>query len=339
MTNSNRPKWLDVAKLTKAAGGEAEQRSTLHVNLPVHSRKVIATYICPQCRLQFTTSDVEIQVKKAVRTGTQYIECPKCGGALREGRTAVVRDVTSIVNRADRYKDSNKAPSRSIDTWVDKAVYGRIVQKLGEHIQQFGIDNPQLKFQRGFRARKFPGQPKTATAAEFTVEFVDFNNTRNRIIVQAGLTIKGDLIYPRTFKTLSGSEYPLTKQAIDDLTSGKIYDRVMSDATIGPLTYRYPDPTRFREISASNSKRKKIAQNMDPAAMDAEIQGMGVTDPADIQMMKDVLTKYRATPTGSTPIGTPPAAVAPSAGGAFMNGVGLSSKLNMKTAEFPTDEG
>lgn len=337
MINSNRPKWLDVANLKKIAGKEVEQRSTLNVNLPVHSHKVITAYICPQCRLQFTTSDVEKQVKKAVRIGTPYIECPKCGGALREGRTAVVRDTTSIVNRADKYRDSNRAPSRSINTWIDKAVYGRIIQKLGEHIQQFGIDNPQLKFQKGYRERKFPGQSMTARGAEFTVEFVDFNNTRNRIVIQAGLTTKGELICPKTFKTLSGSEYPLTKQAIDDLTSGKIYDRVMSDATIRPLTYRYPDPTRFREISAGNQKMVKKAQNIDPAAMDAEIQGMGVTDPTDIQAMKDVLTKYRATPAGSTPIGTPPATTAPSTGGAFMNGVGLSSKLNMqKDAEFTT---
>ena len=340
MINSNRPKWLDVAKLKNASGNEAEQQSKLHVNLPVRSHKVITAYICPQCRLQFTSSDVEIQVKKAARTGTQYIECPKCGGILREGRTAVVKDVTSIVNRADKYRDSNRPPSRSIDTWIDKAIYGRIVQKLGEHIQQYGINNPQLKFQRGIRAQKFPGQPMTAKGAEFTVEFVDFNNTRNRIIVQAGLTIKGELIYPRTFKTLSGSEYPLTKHAIDDFTSGKLYDPVMSDATIGPLTYRYPDPTRFREISAGSKKMKKTAQGMDPAAMDAEIQGMGVTDPTDIQVMKDVLTKYQATPVGSTPIGAPPTTVNPNAGGgAFMNGVGLSSKLNMKKAEFPINEG
>jgi len=336
MTNSNRPKWLDVKKLKKAAGKEAEQQGNLHVNLPVNSRKVIATYICPQCRLQFTTSDVEKQVKKAVKTGTQYIECPKCSGILREGRTAVVKDVTSIVNRADKYRDSNKAPSRGIDTWIDKAIYGRIVQRLGEHVQQYGIDNPQLKFQRGIRAQKFPGQPKTAKGAEFTIEFVDFNNTRNRIIVQAGLTIAGELICPQTFRTLSGTEYPLTKQAIDDLTSGKLYDSVMSDATIGPLTYRYPDPTRFREISADNKKIQKKAQGIDPAAMDAEIQGMGVTDPTDIQAMKDVLTKYQATPAGSTPIGAPPAnTTAPATGGgAFMNGIGLSGKLNMKkTAE------
>ncbi|KKM23338.1 hypothetical protein LCGC14_1616190, partial [marine sediment metagenome] len=402
MINSDRPKWLDIAKLENAAGKEVEQQNTLNINLPVHSHKVIATYICPQCKLQLTSSDVEMQVKKAARTGTQYIECPKCGGVLREGRTAVVRDLTSIVNRADRYRDSNRAPSRSIDTWVDKAIYGRIVQKLGEHIQQFGIDNPQLKFQRGIRAQKFPGQPKTAKGAEFTVEFVDFNNTRNRIVIQAGLTIKGELICPKTFKTLSGTEYPLTKQAIDDLTSGKIYDRVVSDATIGPLTYRYPDPTRFREISAGNQKMTKtaqgedpekirwmpkedlkrftedqqkhpisvkkeiaesptippkameeftkpgtvgsicrLAQGMDPAAMDAQIQGMGVTDPNDIQAMKDVLTKYQATPAGSTPIGAPPATVNPAVGGgAFMNGVGLASKLNMqKNAEFPINEG
>ena len=341
MNNLNRPKWLDVAKLKNAADVEVKQQSTLNINLPVHSHKVIATYICPQCKLQYTSSDVECQVKKAARTGTQYIECPKCGGILREGSTAVVKDLTSIVNRAEKYEDSNSAPSRSIDTWVDKAIYGRIVQKLGEHIQQYGISNPQLKFQRGIRAQKFPGQPKTAKGAEFTVEFVDFNNTRNRIVIQAGLTITGELICPRTFKTLSGSEYPLTKQAIDDFTSGKLYDRVTSDATIGPLTYRYPDPTRFREISASNSKMKKKAQGIDPAAMDAEIQGMGVTDPNDIQAMKDVLTKYQNTPAGSTPIGAPPAAVNPNeGGGAFMNGVGLSGKLNMKKeAEFPINEG
>ncbi|KKL23838.1 hypothetical protein LCGC14_2421380, partial [marine sediment metagenome] len=120
----------------------------------------------------------------------------------------------------------------------------------------------------------------------------------------------------------------------------KIYDRVMSDATLRPLTYRYPDPTRFREISAGNQKMQKKAQgmmDMDLAAMDAQIQGMGVTDPTDIQAMKDVLTKYQATPVGSTPIGTPPATVNPAAGGgAFMNGVGLSNKLNMqKNSEFP----
>jgi len=341
MTNSNRPKWLDVVKLKKAAGKEAEHQNTLHVNLPVHSHKVIATYICPQCKLQYTSSDVEKQVKNAARKGIQYIECPKCGGALREGRTAVVKDLTSIVNRADKYNDSNRAPSRNIDTWVDKAIYGRMVQKLGEHIQQFGINNPQLKFQRGVRAQKFPGQPKTAKGAEFTVEFVDFNNTRNRIVVQAGLTVKGELIFPRTFKTLSGTEYPLTKQAIDDFTSGKLYGHVMSDATIRPLTYRYPDPTRFREISAGNSKMQKKAQNMDPAAMDEQIQNMGVTDLNDIQTMKDVILKYQATPAGSTPIGAPPAAVdSNTSGGAFMNGVGLSSKLNLKKkAEFPIYEG
>lgn len=331
MTNSNRPKWLDVTKLKQVAGKEAEQQKAFHVNLPTHSRKVVISYTCPQCRLQFTSSDVEKQVKQAVRKGNTYIECPKCAGILREGTKAVVRDNISIVNRADRYQDNNRAISRGINTWIDKAIYGRLVQRTGEYIQQFGIDNPQLKFQRGIRSQKFPGQPKTAKGAEFTVEFIDFNNTRNRIIIQAGLDPQGKLIYPRTFQTLSGTEYPLTKEAITDLTSGKLYDAVMSDASIPPLVYREPDITRFREISAGNDKITKTAQNIDPAAMDATIQGMGVTDPVDIQAMKDVLTKYQGTAAGATPIGAPPAPVDQNmGGGAFMNGVGLSGKLNMK---------
>lgn len=337
MANSNRPKWLNIGKLEKAAGKEADHREKLQVNLPVHSHKVITAYICPQCRLQFTSSDVEAQVKKAARAGTQYIECPKCGGILREGRTAVVEDVSSIVSRADKYTDSNrapdKAPGRSIDTWVDKAIYGKLVQKLGEHIQQYGINNPQLRFQRGIRAQKFPGQPKTAKGAEFTVEFVDFNNTRNRIVIQAGLNVKGEFIYPRTFRTLSGSEYPLTKQAINDFISGKLYDPVMSDAKIKPLLYRYPDPTRFREISANNKKMQKKAQ-------DNTQDNSKMMNPEDIQAMENILGKYKETLIGSTPMGMPPASTNATPGGAFMNGVGLSSKLNMqKAAEFPINEG
>ena len=331
MTNSNHPKWLDVTKLKSEAGKEAEQQGLLHVNLPVNSHSVVATYDCPQCHLQFTSSDVEVQVKKAARSGNSYIECPKCAGILRTGRTAVVKDLTHIVNRSERFVDINRAPNRGIDTWVDKAIYGRIVQQTGEYIQQFGIDNPQLKFQRGIRAQKFPGQPRSAKGAEFTVEFMDYNNTRNRIIIQAGVDIDGKLIYPRTFRTLSGTEYPLTVHAIEDLTSGKLYDAAMPDHKIPSLTYRYPDPTRFREISAANKKMNKTA--VDDTQLNAAIEGMGVTDPAAIEQVKQVVKQQPNAATTDTGTGTNPPLVTPTNAGSFTADLGVTSgNLNMKSA-------
>jgi len=266
MSKKFKPGWLDTRALNDAAAGEATAKSNITVNLP-DKFKTISSYQCNTCRLVFTSGQIGKQLKKAARTAQSYIECPKCSGFLVEKRSAIVRDTDKLVDKATRYQDNNQAPSRGINTWVDKAIYGKLIQSIADYINTLGISAPQLRFQRSIRSSKFPGEPHSAKAAEFTVEFTDYNNTRNRIIIQAGLTPAGKFIYPRTFKTLSGNEYPLTAHAIEDFTSGKVYAPVTSDYSIPSLNYKGTDPVRFREISA-NSKRliKKAYDSFAPGA-------------------------------------------------------------------------
>lgn len=285
------PKWLDVLKLKTAADNQVKENMKLRFSLPIKSHDVISSYKCGACKLQFTFNDVEAQIKKAARTGTPYVECPKCGGVIEAGKVINVPDSQSIIQRALRMTDKNVPPSRSINTWIDKAIYGKLVDNLGRYIERFGISNPQLRFQRGIRTEKFPGEPRSAKGAEFTVEFVDNNNTRNRIVIQAGLTPKGEFIWPRTFKTLSGNEYPLTKLAIEDFTSGKLYTPVTPKHKFPPLNYKQRDITDFRVISADNKKMVKRAV-IDDQQLNDIVNQMNITDPTDQQAMKNLLGKY-----------------------------------------------
>jgi len=350
MAQNKRPKWLNTRKLMKEAGTSLQKKADVEKSQPklkTAQFKQITAYSCPGCRLKFTSGQIESQIRKAAREGQSYVNCPQCGTALKEDRFAQVKDPEPIVHRAYYLNDTNRRPNvgRVPNMWVDKAIYGRLVQKLGEYVTKVGIFNPQMKFQRGIRSSKFPGEPHSAKGAEFSVEFIDQNNTRNRIFIQAGLTAKGEFIFPRTFKTTIGQEYPLTAEAITNMTSGKLFDPIMPDAKIPPLNYRQPDYTRFREISANQKKMQKTAQdfvdvnatppvpgedNIDDSKLNMQIQEMGITDPTDQEAIKQIMRKYIDS---NAPETFAPNAPTTQPGGNFMQGIGLSTvknKLNLR---------
>lgn len=340
MDKTNTPVWLNKDKLADAASDEVTARSQITVNLP-DNFKTISAYKCDTCRLPFTSGQIEPQLKKAARTGQSYIECPKCSGFLVESSRTIVRDTQRIVSRAERFIDKNTPIQRGINTWIDKAIYGKLAQALANYVETLGISVPQLRFQRGIRSAKFPGEPHSAKGAEWTVEFTDFNNTRNRIVIQAGLDPQGKFIYPRTFKTLSGNEYPLTARAIENFTSGKVYTPVVADYTIPPLNFRSPDPTRFREISADSQKITKtgyVDQTgmqipagstpfMDEQSIDAQLAQMGfdplVNSDAFNIMKVEMMKKINAPIAATDNMGAVPNSADP---GNFMTGVGLGKR-------------
>ena len=285
MTNTNKPAWIDTEKLVSAASDELQAKKKITFNLPADF-KTISSYECNRCRLPFTSGQIEPQLRKAARAGQSYIECPKCSGVLKEKGSVIVRDAGSLIDRKTRAQkliNKDEPQQRGINTWIDKAIYGHLVNALSAYIEGLGITNPQLRFQRGIRTAKFPGEPHSAKGAEFTVEFVDFNNTRNRIVIQAGLDERGKFIYPRTFKTLSGNEYPLTSLAIEDFTSGKKYTPVTVDHSIPPLHYKPRNPVEFREISANVRRIIKNAAGEMPSGTP---QNMGALPDPNAQMYR-----------------------------------------------------
>jgi len=312
--SKNKPKWLKVAQLQDAAADDLKKRQGIKVSLPNKSKRVVATYVCKQCRREYDSKEIEPQIKRAARSAKNFISCPKCASPLVDGKSAIVRQKEAITHNALKLRDTNAAPNHGIHTWVDKAIYGKMVTALGRYIEKMGMFNPQLRFQHGARASKFPGQSNSAKSAEFTCDFIDNNNTRNRIVVEAGITTTGEFIFPKTFKTLQGNEYPLTVQAIKELTRGKLYERVYPDTTIPPLTYRPADPTRFREISADQKKMQKKGQD----DLEQHIkQDMGVTNPEDIQKIKEITQKYQ----GNSNLTAPPVTSQEN----FMDGVGTTA--------------
>jgi hypothetical protein len=305
MSQNRKPKWLNASELINKTAASLQKRTSVAKNSPQFTVpfKQISAYTCPTCHLKFTTGQIEPQLRKAAREGKSYVECPQCRTNLTEDRGVQVKDTKSIIQQGHYLTDANHRPNmgRVPNMWIDKAIYGRLVQKLGEYVAKIGITNPQMKFQRGIRSSKFPGEPHSAKGAEFSVEFIDKNNTRNRIFIQAGLTVKGEFIYPRTFKTVIGQEYPLTVEAIQKMTSGKLFNPAVPNVTIPPLNYRQPDPTRFREISADQKKIQKIAQdaiNPDPSSGTPEdriqmhVEELGITDPNDQETIENIMRKY-----------------------------------------------
>jgi hypothetical protein len=349
MSENKKPRWLNAHKLVEAAGEDIQKKTELENSIKLNSTRItqIAAYSCPGCRLKFTSGQIEPQIRKAARESKSYVECPQCSTALKEDRVVQIKGAPDIVHRAEYLRDTNRHPNsaRVPNMWVDKAIYGRLVQKLSEFVAKIGITNPQMRFQRGIRSSKFPGEPHSAKGAEFSVEFVDQNNTRNRIFIQAGLTSKGEFIFPKIFKNTIGQEYPLTKEAIANLTSGKLFDPVMLNSAIPPLRYRDRDYTRFREISADQKKIQKIAQDpampamptgndpVDENALDMQVQEIGITDPADQQAVKEIMKKYIDP---NNPQAFAPGMSVAQTGENFMQGVGLGSmknKLNFRKAK------
>ncbi len=340
MAQNRKPRWLNTRKLMTEAGESLQKKIETEKTAPklkIAQFKQVSAFSCPNCRLKFTSGQIESQIRKAAREGNSYIECPQCGATLKEDRFAQVKDPEPIIHRAQYLNDANRRPNigRVPNMWVDKAIYGRLVQKLAEYVAKVGITNPQMKFQRGIRSSKFPGEPHSAKGAEFSVEFIDRNNTRNRIFIQAGLTAKGDFIYPRTFKTTIGQEYPLTTEAIVNFTSGKLFNPVTPSMQIPPLTYRQPDYTRFREISADQQKMQKTAQAdpNDPNAVDdnnlqMHVQEMGITDPTDQETIKNIMRKYVDV---NNPEAFAPGMSTAQTGENFTQGLGLgiANKLNL----------
>lgn len=333
---SSVPQWVKTDEIREKAQGELQERSKVLASVPEEEKDYVSTYKCPGCHLQYTANEIQAQIRKAAREKTAVIECPKCAASLQETIPIVLKKTAKLKSTAKAPEVGNSA--RVINTWIDKANYGHMIEALGRYLSSLGISDPQLKFQRGIRSGAFPGQNITAKAAEFTVEYIDNANTRNRFVIQAGLTDSGHLVTPRTFRMLSGKEYPLTKEAIAMLSEGKMFEPAHSNYNIKPLTYRPVDPTQWRVISAD--KEGKIVKTANEDLIRQHVQqymaaGMQPEDAA-AQAYKDVMG-VSGDPTAMNGQASPsmtPVTPTGQGGGGFMSGVGTGAYA-AKTANDP----
>lgn len=306
---SNRPGWFNVDKLKKAAQSEVDKNNQINIVLPEKNKQIIISHICDSCKLSFADANLTLQKKQAAREGNTYLQCPQCGGVLRVDKTAMIaKEKYTGVNTRDVYR---LKPGRMPNSFVDKAVYGHIVHEFEKFCNTLKMDGLKLRFQRGIRANSDGiSGPKTA---EFSIEWFDESNTRNRIFANVSITPTGKLIPPTTFRLASGREYPFTRAALTEVEGNKLYDMVEPYVPMPHVVYKQPDMTRWPFAWSKNINKmhrmssKKMAeevrnmvqqglmyyksQGMDPMQAEQKIaddlQNMGIT-PTTQDLVKDV---------------------------------------------------
>lgn len=309
---ANVPSWFNREDLKAKAQTEAKANASIQVSFPNNNKTIIISYRCDACLKSYADANLEPQKKLAARNGQNFISCPQCNGALKIERTAVVPGKKmSGVNTRDVYQVK---PGRVPNSWIDKAVYGRMVSQLEKFCDEMGIENKQIRFQRGVRATSGGiAGPKTA---EFSIDFIDEANTRNRIYAEVGITPEGHFIPPATFHVGSGREYAFTKEALNEITGRKLYDPAEPYVPQPHVVYKQPDMTNWPFAWSKNVKKmqrkasKKMAEDasalvqqgidfykstgMDPLTVEQKInedlQQGGVT-PTTQDLVKDIVEK------------------------------------------------
>jgi DNA-directed RNA polymerase subunit RPC12/RpoP len=278
-TKINIPRWIDSKKLSDDAGTPTK----ISVRKPQDMyRTVVTSYICDTCHTTYTYDQMIPQIKLSAINASEHIRCTKCASPVRPHKTTKIKESTTNTVMAERLKSTGPvASSRVPNSWIDKAAYGRMLHKVAQYLTGLGLVNPQLSFQRSSRIAS--DSTHRVGRAEFTCEFLDKSNNRNRIVVEAGLGLSGDVILPKTFKTLSGNEYPLNKVAISDFVHGKIFEPVIPDMNMSPLNYKDPDPTQFRNGLWGRRQIKLQKQGFLPAVLPIATElaaGMGAAEAA-----------------------------------------------------------
>ena len=260
------PKWLNMTELEEAARPEKTNQDSISYNLPTNVETTVISYLCKGCNQVFSSDSLAVQKKEAARSGQTYITCPKCANSLAPYKA--VNHQVKEKKHSIHHSLLDLKPGRVPNSWVDKAAYGRIVEKLGRFLgNEMGLMSPQIKFQRGVRAHS--GDVSMVKKAEFTVEYYDAAGARNRILVSAQITPDGEFIAPKTFKSLGGVEYPLTIPALEYNSVGTVYEEANPYVSLPRNVYRDADPTRFPfATSRQKNKMKKTADSTMPAGID-----------------------------------------------------------------------
>jgi len=266
----NKPEWFDIDALDKAASKEIQERSKIKANVSNKNKQVVVSRVCNSCHKVFSESGLNKQKKEAVRSGQSFIACPNCNSPLKVYKTTTIAEkphIQSVVKLS-----LNREPGRVPNTWLDKAHYGRMVHELGKFCKAFNITSPQIRFQRGIRARH-DNNNNSPGSAEFSIDYIDKSGTRSRIYTTVGLTQAGEFVAPKTFYLASGKTFPFTAEALDELSSGKLFNPVEVQIPQARLNYRDPDFTRFPHTwSKKVDKMKKTAAR--PEVVDAVNKGL-----------------------------------------------------------------
>lgn len=268
----NIPSWFNSKDLKTKAENEAKANADIKVSFPNDNKTIVISYRCDACLKSYADANLDPQKKLAAKNGQNYITCPQCNGALRVERTAIVPNKRmSGVNTRDVYQVK---PGRIPNSWIDKAVYGRMVSQLEKFCDQMGIDNKQVRFQRGIRTTS--GGITGPKSAEFSIDFFDEANTRNRIYAEVGITPEGHFVPPTTFHVASGREYPFTKESLDEITGSKLYDAAEPYVPQPHIMYKQPDITNWPFAWSKNVKKMQRKSSKKMAAETKDLVQQGI---------------------------------------------------------------
>jgi len=257
--NKGTRKWFKAERLKKIASKQSQKKEEAKKYVKDNMKEVVLSYACQGCKKSFGASSLRKQFIEAVRNGQSFVSCPVCSSVLIKDRIIKVATNISKINRnADLYLNQNIVPGYVPSQWVDRAILERVAHILGKFAVSVGMFNPQLKFQRGMREAIYEGGPQNVKYAEYTIESVDNNDVRFRVVAVAGITPSGEVMLPKIFKTLQGSEIPFTKEGVQSFTSGKVFGAPEPNFIVPEMHFREKDFTRFREIVA----KKKTAEEL-----------------------------------------------------------------------------
>lgn len=160
---------------------------------------------------------------------------------------------------------------RTPNTWADKAAINKLASELRKFASKNGVFDAEI-FYIGIPKRGSNPFDNTQMIkeAEFKINWKDLNGSRLSIITTASFDNGGNFLPPSEFKAPNGKKATFTKENIQALAEGRVFDKPFVEPPVRELQFKKPDFTRMYR-TASKKAAHTTGDQVEHAGMPAEI--------------------------------------------------------------------
>lgn len=250
------PKWLNPAAIIDAAKNTL-QKITKTAN--VAGNTVVTEYANARTGKRYFASHPDIK-KQASETKVDPVSgeelsvyrTQQVGTNQASPRFAALEVRSADIQRGDVNKETG---SGTYNTFVDRHVVYKVTSALQRFAVQNGMTAPTVTYIRSEHSKMAGQEYPSLNNALCKIEWMYAPRQKVRAFASIGLDEAGNYVFPRVFTTVNGTDIPFEKRSVREFESNfAVHTRnpIQRQKKSDVPTYRRPDITRFRAVSASS---------------------------------------------------------------------------------------
>lgn len=252
------PKWLNIAAVVEAAKSTLQRiTKTAAVVAPA---TVVTEYVNVRTgKRYFASTPVLVkqagEEKKDPTTGEVLSVYKRQATGLNtpSPRFAKLEERNADLQRGDV---NNTTGQGTYNTFVDRHLTFKMVNALQLFASKNGMSMPTVTFLRSEHAKMAGQEYPALNTALCKLEFMYAPRLKARVFASIGIDESGNYVFPRVFTTVDGTNIPFEKRSVTAyMKSFTVHQRqpIMRQKKSDIPTYKRPDITRFRAVSASKT--------------------------------------------------------------------------------------